>query len=424
MKRTAAIAGLWACLACGGAPTGRATLPPPPTSSRAPLPPAPRAWTAKEYKDALAALSSGALPRASSEQFARIVDAKNLARYRDKNVPFGERFQDLGEVESAVGAMIRIYNERAATDASLGRELDALLAFVVHLSALTVELGDDLVLTLDPNDATFATRMGGFNRMRQGALEVVTGVLMTLHEPRTAPYGVTLLRDAGDDWVALAHRIGPGARRDVVRSLAALETATSDPATHQALVKTQSALFASPPPDVRIGSDGSATASTAPVDRTIEVEVDGRAPYRRVAAALRGLVAAGARKIVLRLPNEVGRVRWLRRVNDAPPAADIGLTALLVQGGISLKAHAGNVSPGCAGTGAGLAVPNRPNGTRDVAALAACAVKLKGAAAQSRSLTVSASDAVPFADVMATIETLGGPSLDLFPDLRFALPKK
>lgn len=107
------------------------------------------------------------------------------------------------------------------------------------------------------------------------------------------------------------------------------------------------------------------------------------------------------------------------RARAASSSAGLGLLAIVVADGISLKGRGGNVAPGCMELGPGLAIPRR-DGAQDLAALRACARRLKDAApelAAERAVRVTANADVPFSDVLGVIEALRGERLELFPDV-------
>jgi biopolymer transport protein TolR len=110
-----------------------------------------------------------------------------------------------------------------------------------------------------------------------------------------------------------------------------------------------------------------------------------------------------------------------------PTARTLGLTVLVVQDGFSLKASGGNVAPGCADSGAGLAVPKR-GAEYDYEALKACAVRLKASApsfAEERDVTISANAQVPYDVVIATLDAMRRTDNgnDLFPTVSFAVAR-
>jgi hypothetical protein len=425
--------GVMLALACGSPPPAAPVVhvqsaPPPPVriARAGPFPPTSRPWTVEDYAACVAALKTAPLPRLggpSADVFSRMVSRDNLAAMDDPRLPFAKRFHALTELESQAAALLRAYIPHIAADPSLGREELALTGFVVHATARMWELTDDLVITLDPGDPTFTTRMGGVDRARHGTTQIVSGSLTMQTEPASAPFGAGFWADVAKDFAALVHRIAPEAQRDAVGRLAALERDAQDPALRAALAKVRRDIVSSPAPDFRVAKDGSAPPSPArpPADRTLTIEVDPAAPSQKVAAFVRALTGAGARKLELRMPGEARRLRLLRpTIESLPPSADdLDLTALLVRKGVSLKTRGGNVAPGCTGAGAGIAVANRRDGSPDADLLAACAEKLKLAAPRSRVLRIVAGSKAPFAHVMAVSEALGGKSLELFPDVRF-----
>ena len=107
------------------------------------------------------------------------------------------------------------------------------------------------------------------------------------------------------------------------------------------------------------------------------------------------------------------------RPEPRPPEA-LALTAMITSQGVSLKTARGSIAPGCGDYGAGLTISGR-----DLAALAACARRLKGASpsyAAEHEVLVTASPDVPYADVVAVMDALRsderGP---LFPDPRLGV---
>src|SRR5690606_22920389 len=57
----------------------------------------------------------------------------------------------------------------------------------------------------------------------------------------------------------------------------------------------------------------------------------------------------------------------------------LGLTIMIVSQGFSIKAQGGNVAPGCAGAGPGIAIP-KAGDSHDFTRLRECVAKLKKAA--------------------------------------------
>jgi len=110
-----------------------------------------------------------------------------------------------------------------------------------------------------------------------------------------------------------------------------------------------------------------------------------------------------------------------------PSETSLGLTVMVVPEGFSLKARGGNVAPGCADTGGGLAVPKR-GPDYDYEALKACAVRLKASAptfVEERDVTISANPQVPYDVVIATLDAMRRTDSgdDLFPKVSFGVAR-
>jgi biopolymer transport protein TolR len=110
-----------------------------------------------------------------------------------------------------------------------------------------------------------------------------------------------------------------------------------------------------------------------------------------------------------------------------PSTPTLGFTVLVTGDGFSLKASGGNVSPGCNGTGPGMAIP-RANNDYDYVALKACADKLKKSSpdfAGESAVTLSASPNIKYQVIISTMDALrtapGGD--ELFPDVNFGLAR-
>src|SRR5450432_1822573 len=83
-----------------------------------------------------------------------------------------------------------------------------------------------------------------------------------------------------------------------------------------------------------------------------------------------------------------------------PTTPTLGLTILVVGEGFSVKARGGNVAPGCADTGQGLAVGKTPDGKEyNFDALKKCVAGLKASSpdfADESSVTISANPNIPY----------------------------
>lgn len=107
-------------------------------------------------------------------------------------------------------------------------------------------------------------------------------------------------------------------------------------------------------------------------------------------------------------------------------ARSLNATIFITSGGFSVKAMGGNLAPGCADVGAGVAVPTTAAGY-DHDGLVRCMVRVKGAipelAAETR-VTLAANPGVDFATVAAVMDELRmHDGADLFPEVQFGIAR-
>jgi biopolymer transport protein ExbD len=120
------------------------------------------------------------------------------------------------------------------------------------------------------------------------------------------------------------------------------------------------------------------------------------------------------------------------RGGGRPEQNTLSLTVIVVPDGYSIKAKGGNVGPGCADMGAGLAVPKKPDGSYDHAKLTECAAKLKNSNedfADETSVSLTGNPETPYSVMIETIDALrhepskgeGDKPKLLFPDVMFSV---
>jgi biopolymer transport protein TolR len=109
----------------------------------------------------------------------------------------------------------------------------------------------------------------------------------------------------------------------------------------------------------------------------------------------------------------------------------LGLNVIIVANGFSLKSSGGNVAPGCAEVGPGLAVPKKGD-KYDYVALKSCAQALKGLRPEyqdERAVTIAANPNIPYdvvINVMDAVRTPVQPKDEkdlLFPEVNFGVPR-
>lgn len=105
----------------------------------------------------------------------------------------------------------------------------------------------------------------------------------------------------------------------------------------------------------------------------------------------------------------------------------LGLTIIVVNQGLSIKAQGGNVSSGCGGAGPGIAIP-KVGGRHDYAALQACVKRLKLSAPDFEDETQVFISGNPDTDYQTIISVIDAIRTDesgneLFPDVNFKVSK-
>ncbi len=118
---------------------------------------------------------------------------------------------------------------------------------------------------------------------------------------------------------------------------------------------------------------------------------------------------------------------------NANQAPSLSLTVIIVGDGFSIKARGGNIAPGCADAGPGLAIP-KVNGEYDYNGLKVCAAKLKGLSddfKEERQVTLSANPNIPYSVVVGTMDAVRASvpqpgsdnAAELFPEVNFGLAR-
>jgi biopolymer transport protein ExbD len=105
----------------------------------------------------------------------------------------------------------------------------------------------------------------------------------------------------------------------------------------------------------------------------------------------------------------------------------LGLTIMVVNQGFSIKAQGGNVAPGCAGAGPGIAIPKTAD-QYDFAQLQECVSKLKRSAPEFEEETQAFIAGNPDTDYQTVISVIDAIRSDsqgapLFPDVNFKVGK-
>jgi hypothetical protein len=159
----------------------------------------------------------------------------------------------------------------------------------------------------------------------------------------------------------------------------------------------------------------------------IRIDFEGTTPFRLVSEVL---FTAG----------QFAPSPWEVRRLDAPTHAaaitagvprgpgELGLTAILVHDGLSLKTPGGNIATGCNDTGPSERGPAvlRSKGAQDTEAIRRCLAHLKKEVpeiARERSIVVTASPDVPFEEFLEVVEAVKGEHAELFPEVLIAVTR-
>ena len=178
-------------------------------AARAPQPPPDRSLTLDQYieagvpahdrgwagddvaraVDVLGAMvrkDAGQLPRYRSPRsgllFERLLADENLDLYRNLSVPLEQRFPDALKYQQSNNLLLKLYLAAYNGGAVGTDELVELFGGQLRISAAMLRLVDEFLPTLDENDPTYAVRMDGLQRMKNGMAMIVAGSLQTLTE--------------------------------------------------------------------------------------------------------------------------------------------------------------------------------------------------------------------------------------------------
>jgi hypothetical protein len=424
------------------------------------------AWSGAEAEQALGAVEKlqvtrpDALPRPDSSRssalFQRLIATDEAALQPDR--PLGERMAFFSAEMNRFGRLLVAYL-KADPDGRRGlpRALFAVVARALHVTSIGAPVAEDFIAALASDDPTRATRAQGFDRMRGGLVEQLTGFITVLGEPYPKDARAELAIAVSADVPRLADMLTRAEYRTLDQALAEVRKQEDDPALSVALGRVHAALREGTPPAITI----TAFAVTArngsiivplPAERTLgaaaefkrsgpndlyilplakalsampkgglRIDVDPSTPYRVLVEVL---FTAGQHEMSRFELRELGAGgpsfhTYPPRVAGAIP---FDLTMLVVPTGISLKARGGNVAPGCGGVGPGLAVPRR-DGKHDYASLAWCLKKLKAEVPQERSVVVAVNPSVTYAEFLPLIEIARGEHLELFPSVIFGVTR-
>ena len=171
-----------------------------------------------------------------------------------------------------------------------------------------------------------------------------------------------------------------------------------------------------------------ARSDAAAVDAAAVVLADGGTPYRVVVDALFTLGQAGVTKYhLLVITNE--KTAAMKAAATLPTivmhagSTPLRLSLVVEADGASFVTATGVLGTGCTAGASGVTVP-RLAGVLDVDGMRRCAQKLKSSAADETFVTIAATSATPYAEIIATMDAVRTDGhVELFPDVMFGAPR-
>ena len=150
-----------------------------------------RIWSGTDLNRAAEILTSlsqedfNKLPRYNSESgeiFARLIDRKNLNLSRNKSLPLEQRLSDLIAQMEATATMLQLYLTAQNRGINSTNEMVELMGSMLRISEVVLQVSDEALLSLDPSDPTYSSRMEGFEKVKSGITTIVAGGVTTLSE--------------------------------------------------------------------------------------------------------------------------------------------------------------------------------------------------------------------------------------------------
>ncbi len=144
------------------------------------IPAASREWAGPDYVRTAEVLGAGkvALPRHSDPEGAallqRLTSTDNFSLHRNKSIALPVRMEDFLQVQQGANSLLKLYLSATVQGTDYKPEMARLAAFVLHSSALGVDLVEEMLPTL-PRDDKYETRMAGLKQMNSGLTTIFVG---------------------------------------------------------------------------------------------------------------------------------------------------------------------------------------------------------------------------------------------------------
>jgi hypothetical protein len=157
-----------------------------------------RPWSGKDYAAAndvlkkLADVEPTALPRVRSARsesyFGRIVSPENIAPLTNPKLPVGARLALGMELFEGPKQLAVVYLDASKSGATYDQELAELLGYQLQLTGPVLDLVEQFVGQLEPDDPKLRARLDSLMQLRSGLASVVDGCLIATSQSPT--YGI------------------------------------------------------------------------------------------------------------------------------------------------------------------------------------------------------------------------------------------
>ncbi|HYD86950.1 MAG TPA: hypothetical protein VEA80_05720 [Vitreimonas sp.] len=152
------------------------------------FPPTDRTWTPLDLPAVGTTLRTAAvtdLPRMSSPAsgvLERLSDPATMSMCRDQSLPAESRMRDCLPAFQALVGIGEAYVSALDRDAAFADDAMRAAEGLLHGADAMHALMNDFVATLDPNDPSYARRMGGVDQAKRGLTTMLNGAITMLTE--------------------------------------------------------------------------------------------------------------------------------------------------------------------------------------------------------------------------------------------------
>jgi len=147
-----------------------------------------REWRASDYRVLLKLIREKKVPLPylsdpdGQKILRRFCALENLSFGRNRGLPLETRLQDFLTLHQGTAQMVTLYVGEVAEGRKGEAEMSLLLSFMLHTSALGIDLVDEFLPTLPKDDSSYETRMAGLVKMKSGLATVFAGAYTSIAE--------------------------------------------------------------------------------------------------------------------------------------------------------------------------------------------------------------------------------------------------